>query len=64
MLDPDEVLTLAESIKTEDLHQGIVLDTDGILLDGRNRLAACVRSGPEGRSHQPAEDSSATRRVP
>jgi hypothetical protein len=41
MLDPDELLDLAESIKTDGLHKDIVLDTDGVLLDGRNRLAAC-----------------------
>lgn len=64
MLDPDELLALAESIKIEGLHQDIVLDTDGALLDGRNRLAACERSGFGEHGHQPAEASSATRSVP
>ncbi|MFF9503475.1 ParB/RepB/Spo0J family partition protein [Streptomyces sp. NPDC014656] len=49
MLDPDELLDLAESIKAEGLRQDIVLDTDGVLLDGRNRLAACEIAGVEPR---------------
>ncbi|MGY3337238.1 hypothetical protein ACVW0K_003337 [Streptomyces filamentosus] len=49
MLDPDELLDLAESIKTAGLLEDIVLDTDGILLDGRNRLAACEIAGVEPR---------------
>ncbi|MEW1696457.1 ParB N-terminal domain-containing protein [Streptomyces sp. NPDC091278] len=49
MLDPDELLDLAESIKTEGQRKNIVLDTDGVLLDGRNRLAACKIAGVEPR---------------
>ncbi|MFJ5875981.1 ParB N-terminal domain-containing protein [Streptomyces sp. NPDC093088] len=49
MLDPDELLDLAESIKTDGLLQDIVLNTDGVLLDGRNRLAACEIAGVEPR---------------
>ncbi|WP_338677717.1 ParB/RepB/Spo0J family partition protein [Streptomyces sp. SCSIO 30461] len=49
MLDPDELLDLAESIKTDGLYEEIVLDTDGVLLDGRNRLAACEIAGVEPR---------------
>ncbi|GAA3065779.1 ParB N-terminal domain-containing protein [Streptomyces roseofulvus] len=49
MLDPDELLDLAESIKTDGLLHDIVLDTDGVLLDGRNRLAACEIAGVEPR---------------
>lgn len=49
MLDPDELLDLAESIKTEGLYKDIVLDTDGVLLDGRNRLAACKIAGVDPR---------------
>ncbi|MFE0705162.1 plasmid replication/partition related protein [Streptomyces sp. NPDC058872] len=41
MLSEDELLDLAESIKNEGLRKAIVLDSDGVLLDGRNRLAAC-----------------------
>ncbi|MFE1286328.1 hypothetical protein [Streptomyces sp. NPDC058751] len=49
MLEPDELLDLAESIKTGGLYKEIVLDTDGVLLDGRNRLAACKIAGVEPR---------------
>ncbi|MFE5257665.1 ParB/RepB/Spo0J family partition protein [Streptomyces coelicoflavus] len=49
MLSQDELLDLAESIKTEGQHEDIVLDPDGVLLDGRNRLAACEIAGVEPR---------------
>ncbi|TXS31417.1 plasmid replication/partition related protein [Streptomyces sp. ms191] len=49
MLSEDELLDLAESIKNEGLHNAIVLDSDGVLLDGRNRLAACEIAGVEPR---------------
>ncbi|MFF5423734.1 MULTISPECIES: plasmid replication/partition related protein [unclassified Streptomyces] len=49
MLGQDELLDLAESIKTEGQHKDIVLDADGVLLDGRNRLAACEIAGVEPR---------------
>ncbi|WP_455353804.1 plasmid replication/partition related protein [Streptomyces sp. SYSU K217416] len=49
MLSQDELLDLAESIKTEGQHKDIVLDADGVLLDGRNRLAACEIAGVEPR---------------
>ncbi|MFE1027183.1 ParB N-terminal domain-containing protein [Streptomyces sp. NPDC058818] len=49
MLDQDELLDLAESIKTEGQHEPIVLDPYGVLLDGRNRLAACKIAGVEPR---------------
>jgi hypothetical protein len=41
MLPDDELAELAESIKTNGLLEPIVLDHDGRLVDGRNRLAAC-----------------------
>ncbi|QES21285.1 ParB/RepB/Spo0J family partition protein [Streptomyces venezuelae] len=47
MLSQDELLDLAESIKAEGQHRPIVLDADGVLLDGRNRLAACEIAGVE-----------------
>ncbi|MFJ2637542.1 MULTISPECIES: ParB N-terminal domain-containing protein [unclassified Streptomyces] len=47
MLSEDELLDLANSIKTEGQHEDIVLDVDGVLLDGRNRLAACKLAGVE-----------------
>ncbi|MFD4373341.1 plasmid replication/partition related protein [Streptomyces sp. NPDC058486] len=49
MLDRAELLDLAESIRTEGLHKELVLDRDGALLDGRNRLAACEIAGVEPR---------------
>jgi polyhydroxyalkanoate synthesis regulator phasin len=47
MLSADELHDLAESIKTEGQHEAIVLSADGVLLDGRNRLAACEIAGVE-----------------
>ncbi|MFG3192463.1 plasmid replication/partition related protein [Streptomyces omiyaensis] len=49
MLSEGELLDLAESIKAEGQHEDIVLDADGVLLDGRNRLAACEIAGVEPR---------------
>ncbi|MFJ2578387.1 ParB/RepB/Spo0J family partition protein [Kitasatospora aureofaciens] len=49
MLREDELHDLAESIKAEGLAMPIVLDPDGVLLDGRNRLAACELAGVEPR---------------
>jgi hypothetical protein len=45
MLAEDELAELADDIKQRGLLQPIVLDTDGKVLDGRNRLAACKRAG-------------------
>ncbi len=45
MLAEDELYDLAEAIKTHGLLRPIVLDPDGVLLDGRNRLAACELAG-------------------
>lgn len=47
MLADDELAELAEDIKTRGLLQPIVLDPDGRVLDGRNRLAACELAGVE-----------------
>ncbi|MFB6535410.1 ParB N-terminal domain-containing protein [Streptomyces noursei] len=49
MLGEDELYELAESIKSDGQHEPIVLDADGVLLDGRNRLAACEIAGVEPR---------------
>jgi ParB-like chromosome segregation protein Spo0J len=45
MLSDDELRDLAEDIKAHGLLHPIVLDADGVLIDGRNRLAACNLAG-------------------
>jgi len=47
MLADDELAELAEHIKVNGLLDPIVLDADGVLIDGRNRLAACRLAGVE-----------------
>lgn len=47
LMADDELVALADDIKQNGLRQPIVLDGDGRLLDGRNRLAACERAGVE-----------------
>lgn len=47
MLADDELKELAEDIRQRGLLQPIVLDADGRVLDGRNRLAACEMAGVE-----------------
>ncbi len=47
MLATDELAELAEDIKQRGLLHPIVLDSDGLILDGRNRHAACVLAGVE-----------------
>ncbi|MFC4693513.1 ParB/RepB/Spo0J family partition protein [Geodermatophilus arenarius] len=45
MLTDDELADLAESIRANGLRQPIVVTPDGLVLDGRNRWAACQRAG-------------------
>jgi ParB-like chromosome segregation protein Spo0J len=45
MIDGDEFEALVESIKDHGLSEPIWLTPDGVLLDGRNRLAACQAAG-------------------
>jgi ParB-like chromosome segregation protein Spo0J len=47
MLGEDELAELAADIKRRGLLHPIVLDNEGRVLDGRNRLAACERAGIE-----------------
>jgi ParB-like chromosome segregation protein Spo0J len=47
MLADDELDELAADIKERGLLQPIVLDAQGRVLDGRNRLAACEKAGIE-----------------
>ncbi|MFJ3794534.1 hypothetical protein [Kitasatospora sp. NPDC090091] len=48
-LGPDELLDLAEDIETNGQAEPIVLDADGMLLDGRGRVAACELADVEPR---------------
>jgi hypothetical protein len=47
MMTDDELHDLAEDIKENGLLHPIVLDGDGVLIDGRNRLRACEIAGVE-----------------
>ena len=44
MMSDEELEELASDIKANGLQQPIVLDQDGTLIDGRNRLEACTRA--------------------
>jgi hypothetical protein len=45
MMSPSELQELADDIKTNGLSFSIVRDKNGLILDGRNRLAACEIAG-------------------
>lgn len=45
MASEDELVELTESVASVGLIQPIVVTPDGLVLDGRNRLAACGRAG-------------------
>jgi hypothetical protein len=45
MMQEDELAELADDIKANGLINPIVVDANGILIDGRNRLEACRRVG-------------------
>jgi hypothetical protein len=47
MMSEEELDDLAADIKANGLRQPIVVDQDGVLIDGRNRLEACKRAGVE-----------------
>jgi hypothetical protein len=47
MLSEPELAELAESIRANGLRNPIVVTPDGLILDGRNRAAACERIGIE-----------------
>lgn len=47
MLPQSELAELAESIRANGLRQPIVVTPDGLILDGRNRFAACTEVGIE-----------------
>jgi hypothetical protein len=49
MMDEDDLQGLADSIKKHGQRDPIILDATGLLLDGRNRLAACKLAGVEPR---------------
>jgi ParB-like chromosome segregation protein Spo0J len=47
LMSDEELDELAADIKANGLNQPIVLDAEGTLIDGRNRLEACRRAGVE-----------------
>lgn len=47
MLAPDDLAALADDIKSNGLRTPLVIDAAGVLIDGRNRLAACEIAGVE-----------------
>ena len=49
LLEGEDFETLTESIRANGLREAIVLHPDGSVLDGRNRLRACLKAGVEPR---------------
>lgn len=49
VLPNDELQQLADDIRTNGQQQPIMRDANGVIIDGRNRLLACVRAGVEPR---------------
>jgi hypothetical protein len=49
MLSECELVELADDIAKRGLTHAVVLTEDGVLLDGRNRVAACTRAGVKPR---------------
>ena len=49
MLRGDEMRALVDDIRANGLREPLWRDKDGVLLDGRNRLAACRDAGVEPR---------------
>jgi hypothetical protein len=49
MLEPEDLESLAQHIKEHGLQNPIVIDDNGVLIDGRMRLAACDKVGVEPR---------------
>jgi ParB-like chromosome segregation protein Spo0J len=47
MMAEDELAELAEDILTNGPLHPIIIDAEGVLIDGRNRLAACEKAGVE-----------------
>jgi hypothetical protein len=52
MMAEDELDELADDIKANGLLNPIVLDAEGVLIDGRNRLEACRRADVEPKFEQ------------
>lgn len=50
MLDDEDMQALSDDIAANGLAQAVVLDRDGQLLDGRNRLRACELAGVAART--------------
>lgn len=47
MMQPDELEQLAADIKANGQHEPIIVTSENLILDGRNRLEACRRAGVE-----------------
>src|SRR5215472_13821410 len=49
MMPPDELEDLAADIKANGLNHAVVINAEGTLIDGRNRIEACRLAGVEPR---------------